>query len=604
MTSAPSLESTAREIVAKEPHNANALGVLGNLMVARESQAATAASTDFTAGIIHMRNAIMLGCTIPEVFSAFANAVARLKKVPAKWDVAEAMRRTLTSEYILPVFLLQPVLAVLRGNTDFAEAHRLAGVGDTMQLKTMLAAGHLRGSIGSPLFLAMLRAAVVSTPALEIMLTAARRHFLHAAQDPAHIPHPADHALCCALAEQCYLNEYAYWVTPEETDKIAALAESYGALAADNRTPDPFAAAVLACYGPLSAYAFADVLVARYPAHDASDFSRVVARQIHDPAIEQHLAITLDSGAIADATSQAVRRMYEENPYPRWTMRFRASPAPFRDAVRAKFPATDMTAMESVARPQILIAGCGTGSHIQVATSGYESCDVTALDLSRGSLAYAMREMKKQGVDNVTFVHGDILNVSSLRRQFDMIECIGVLHHMADPMAGWRALLGQLKAGGLMHIGLYSAAARRGVNMAREIAAKRGYAPSTEGIRRFRRDLIAATMQPAAARSTDDQILIESKIERAQDFYSISMCRDLVFHIQERQYTIPEIAAMLAALNLRFVGFSPPSTSFFDGYIGRFPDDPACLDLANWDIFEQENPHTFTSMYNFMVQKP
>ena len=41
----------------------------------------------------------------------------------------------------------------------------------------------------------------------------------------------------------------------------------------------------------------------------------------------------------------------------------------------------------------------------------------------------------------------------------------------------------------------------------------------------------------------------------AGDFYSTSDCRDLLFHVQEYQHTLPEIAAFLAAEKLQFLGF-------------------------------------------------
>ena len=48
-----------------------------------------------------------------------------------------------------------------------------------------------------------------------------------------------------------------------------------------------------------------------------------------------------------------------------------------------------------------------------------------------------------------------------LNKKFDIIESAGVLHHMADPVAGWRTLTNCLKPNGLMKIGLYSNLARQ-----------------------------------------------------------------------------------------------------------------------------------------------
>ena len=66
---------------------------------------------------------------------------------------------------------------------------------------------------------------------------------------------------------------------------------------------------------------------------------------------------------------------------------------------------------------------------------------VTAVDLSRASLAYAQRKTSELGITNVKYLQADILNLGELGQGFDIIESAGVLHHMNDPMAGWRVLV-------------------------------------------------------------------------------------------------------------------------------------------------------------------
>ncbi len=80
----------------------------------------------------------------------------------------------------------------------------------------------------------------------------------------------------------------------------------------------------------------------------------------------------------------------------------------------------------------------------------------------------------------------------------------------------------------------------------------------------------------------------------------MSECRDLLFHVQEHQFTIPEISAFLAETGFTFVGFETPARG---AYLRRFPSDQAAVDLANWTTFEIENPSTFAQMYQFWIQK-
>jgi SAM-dependent methyltransferase len=145
-----------------------------------------------------------------------------------------------------------------------------------------------------------------------------------------------------------------------------------------------------------------------------------------------------------------------------------------------------------------------------------------AIDLSLSSISYAVRKTQELGITNIKYAQADILKLDDVARSFDIVESVGVLHHLAEPFTGWRILLSRLRPGGFMHLGFYSELARIHVVKAREFIAAHGYASTPEDIRRFRRDL---TEQVANA---DLQWLSE-----ISDFYSTSECRDLLFHVQE-----------------------------------------------------------------------
>ena len=87
------------------------------------------------------------------------------------------------------------------------------------------------------------------------------------------------------------------------------------------------------------------------------------------------------------------------------------------------------------------------------------------------------------------------------------------------------------------------------------------------------------------------------------DFFSISECRDLLFHVQEHCMRLPDIKAFLAKQGLTFLGFEL-AEAVARGYAARFPADAAMTDLDCWHQFETANPHTFRGMYEFWVQKP
>ena len=130
----------------------------------------------------------------------------------------------------------------------------------------------------------------------------------------------------------------------------------------------------------------------------------------------------------------------------------------------------------------ILVAGCGTGSHI-LSTSRYKNSKIVGVDLSLASLGYAKRKVEELGIKNIEFLHADILQLNMLDKKFDIIESAGTLHHMKNPIEGFKILYDLLKPDGFLRIGLYSDIARKHVVEAREIIKKRNIVSSIENIK-------------------------------------------------------------------------------------------------------------------------
>ena len=144
---------------------------------------------------------------------------------------------------------------------------------------------------------------------------------------------------------------------------------------------------------------------------------------------------------IQDKTSRLVRTQYEENPYPRWTKIDLVPKSGSVTSILKSFPLSfDLRDYTTPERPDILVAGCGTGMHPLTTGSRFSNAQVLAVDLSLSSLAYAQRKTTQLGFSNIEYVQGDILELSNLERRFDLIECTGVLHHLRDPLAGWQVL--------------------------------------------------------------------------------------------------------------------------------------------------------------------
>ncbi len=439
------------------------------------------------------------------------------------------------------------------------------------------------------LFRTLLESAPVSTAALERFATTLRFNLLAAARSGAAVTEPVL-GLYCALARQCYINNYVFTVSEAETGQIRALrGEVVAALSSAADIP-PLSLVALAAFAPLHTLPGAEALLGRsWP--DA--VAAVMAQQVQAPLEEQRLRASMPAlTPISAGVSAEVREQYEENPYPQWV-----KPAPARapttvDAfMRNTLPHAPFVEFGKNDDVDILVAGCGTGQHPLDTVSRFKAAKVLAVDLSLSSLCYGQRQTRALGRTGIDFAQADIMQLSSIGRSFDVIEAGGVLHHLADPFAGWRVLLSLLRPHGLMLLGLYSEAARRNVVAARDFIAARGYGTSADDIRRCRQELFDCA---PGTRLND--------VTRNTDFFSLSECRDLLFHVQEHRLTLPEIAAFLGQNDLQFLGFHLDPQTHRD-YARRFPNDIAMTDLSQWHRYETDHPDTFSRMYQFWVQK-
>ncbi len=431
---------------------------------------------------------------------------------------------------------------------------------------------------------ALLMALLVSTQntdiELERFLTSARRLMLDEAGAQSGLE------FWSALTRQCFINEYVFFRGEEEKRAAEKLRDDLAAALKAGQSPSSMLVLTVAAYFPLGTIPSCERLLdGKYPA--AVD--AVITQQIREPAEEQRLRAAIPQlTPIEDGVSQSVRAHYEENPYPRWI-----NPAPAEQSrgigpyLRQTFPLARFTAPNGKVR--LLSAGCGTGQ-LPIECARALDADVLAADLSLASLGYARRKAEELQISNIRFAQADILTLGQAGQKFDVIESSGVLHHMAEPFTGWRALLDLLAPRGFMLVALYSRLARRNVERTRNLIAERGTGVSADAIRQCRQDLLALP---------ESENFVTTS---ASDFFGISTCRDLLFHGQETQLDLGQIGGFLKENGLSLLGFEISSDVHY-AYRQRFPGDPAAVNLENWQAFEADHPDTFAAMYIFWVQK-
>lgn len=455
----------------------------------------------------------------------------------------------------------------------------------------LLGSEGMQAITGDPLLRALLQSSHVVDVPLERFLTLFRSVLLETATTPS--TDRTDETIvpfASTLARQCFINEYVFACASDEQAQVEMLRDQVTAALQSGDAIAPLALTVIASYQPLySIPGFESLLERSWP----GDIDGLLTQQVREPLAERALRLKIARlTPIENDVSLLVQNQYEENPYPRWV---KCAPdqitPPIDVRMRTDFPHARYRPIGRADGLDVLIAGCGTGQQTVMMARRYAAARVLAVDLSLASLCYAKYRTDALALDNIEYGQADILKLGSLNRQFDVIACTGVLHHLADPLEGWRVLLSVLRPCGVMHIALYSKLARADVVAARDFIAKRGYKANIDDIRRCRQEILAF-----------DETSPEGAIARRGDFYASSDCRDLLFHVQEQCFTIPQIKDFLAASELEFIGFEHDADVLVR-YRAQFPDDPACTNLDHWHEYEQQNPFTFAGMYQFVVQK-
>lgn len=433
----------------------------------------------------------------------------------------------------------------------------------------------------NPLLLVLLQSTPIRDVAFERLLTALRASLASAATAGKPVADPIL-GFACALARQCFINEYVFATTPDEDVQLEDLRR-----ALSGASPSAMQIAALAMYAPLHTLPCASVLLERKwnPLIDA-----VLTQQLREPAQERQLRDLIPRlTQIEDEVSQRVRQQYEENPYPRWVhIAGQVAPMPIDQYLRDQFPTAAFTPLGKTSAVEMLIAGCGTGQVAIGSVQKHEGAQALAIDLSLTSLCYARRKTPAELASRIDYAQADILKLGSIDRSFDVIDACGVLHHMADPLAGWRILLSLLRPGGLMHLAFYSDVGRGDVAAARMFIAERKFGATPHDIRRCRQELLATPL---------------ASVTRFTDFFTTSECRDLLFHVHEARVTIPVIKDFIRENGLKFIAFEFDLPVLMRQRAQFAAAGWSLADLDRWQEVETKYPDTFSGMYQFWVQK-
>lgn len=251
---------------------------------------------------------------------------------------------------------------------------------------------------------------------------------------------------------------------------------------------------------------------------------------------------------------------------------------------------------------RILDAGCGTGCGTEYLVHLNPEAKVTGIDLSAGALEVARERCNRSGATGVEFHHLSLFDVGQLPGQFDLINCVGVLHHTPDPIRGLRALADKLAPGGIFHIFVYAELGRWEIKLMQEAIAL------IQGEKRGDyRDGVSVGRKIFASLPDTNRLKVREQERWSLENHKDECFADMYVHPQEIDYNVNTVLDFAAASGLEFMGFSNPQLWQLDRLIGNDPELMERVkdlsDRERYRLAEVLDPSSFTH-YEFFLAKP
>jgi SAM-dependent methyltransferase len=190
---------------------------------------------------------------------------------------------------------------------------------------------------------------------------------------------------------------------------------------------------------------------------------------------------------------------------------------------------------------RILVAGCGTSQAAKYALR-WPKAQVTGIDFSQASIDHTAKLKRKHSIHNLDLHVLPVERAGELGQSFDYVVCTGVLHHLADPEVGLRALREVLEPNGAMHLMVYAPYGRTGIYMLQDYCRRLGIGTSPAEIR----DLAASL------RALPPDHPLMPLLRNSPDFQTEAGIADALLHPQDRAYSVPQLFELLGSTGMEF----------------------------------------------------
>jgi SAM-dependent methyltransferase len=267
----------------------------------------------------------------------------------------------------------------------------------------------------------------------------------------------------------------------------------------------------------------------------------------------------------SSASIDPIREFYTNHPYP----------PPVENLDRAR----DMWQDESVHRAEfhLLWPHRKYRADLDVLVAGWQSAKfalchpaarVTGIDVSTTSLEHTEALKRKYDLTSLETRQLPIESAADLDRSFDLIICTGVLHHLADPEVGLRALRSILKDDGAMYLMLYAPYGRTGVSMIQEYCRRLGLSTSREDVSEL----------TAVLKAMPQHHPLLAMLRGARDSANAEALIDALLNPRDRTYSVPQLLDLLDRNDLTLARWYWQAA--YSPYCGAIADTPHVQKLA------------------------
>lgn len=231
----------------------------------------------------------------------------------------------------------------------------------------------------------------------------------------------------------------------------------------------------------------------------------------------------------------------------------------------------------------ILIAGCGTNQAAVFAFTN-PAAHVVAVDVSEASLDHQRFLRDTYGLRNLTLHRLPVEELPALGLDFDLVVSTGVLHHLADPLAGMKALAACARPDAAIGVMVYATYGRLGVELLASVFRDMGLGQDEASVAMVRETL---ALLPASHP-------VHAYLALATDVHADAALVDTFLNARERTFTVDGCMDLVTSAGLVFQSWLLNAPYHLHDLSGSPSSMAAALsvmpDTRHWSVMERLHP--------------